>query len=113
MSLKFLLDENIPSSMFKFLKERKYDAFYVPKGAKDRDVAELAKRENAVLVTRDYDFANILLYPPQEFHGIIILKVHPPVAEKLISSMKSVLKATEDFRGKVFVVLEDRIRVLE
>lgn len=111
--MKFLLDENIPSSVFKFLKIRGYKAFYVPKGAKDRDVAELAKREKAVLVTRDYDFANILLYPPQEFHGIIILKVHPPVAEKLISSMKSVLKATEDFRGKVFVVLEDRIRVLE
>jgi|Deesub1362A_J573_1020465.scaffolds.fasta_scaffold01962_7 predicted nuclease of predicted toxin-antitoxin system len=113
MSLKFLLDENIPSSVFKFLKIKGYKAFYVPKGAKDRNVAELAKREKAVLVTRDYDFANILLYPPQEFHGIIILKVHPPVAEKLISSMKSVLKAAEDFRGKVFVVLEDRIRVLE
>jgi len=62
MSLKFLLDENIPSS---------------------------------------------------EFHGIIILKVHPPAAEKLISSMKSMLKTKEDFRGKIFVVLEDRIRVLE
>ncbi len=62
MSLKFLLDENIPSSVFKFLKIKGYKAFYVPKGAKDRDVSELAKREKAVLVTRDYDFANILLY---------------------------------------------------
>ncbi|GBE55026.1 MAG TPA: hypothetical protein ENH28_08440 [Euryarchaeota archaeon] len=66
-----------------------------------------------MLLTRDYDFANILLCPPQDFHGIIILKVHPPVVEKLISSLESVLKATEDFRGKVFVVMEDRIRVLE
>ena len=111
--MKLLLDENIPISVFKFLKERRYEAFYVPKGAKDRDVAELARRDRAVLLTRDYDFANMLLYPPQDFYGIIILKVHPPVAEKLISSLKSVLKATEDFGGKVFVVTEDRIRVFE
>ncbi|HEQ78556.1 MAG TPA: hypothetical protein ENI78_02915 [Euryarchaeota archaeon] len=69
MPLKLLLDENIPISVFKFLKERRYEAFYVPQGAKDRDVAELAKRDKAVLLTRDYDFANILLYPPQDFHG--------------------------------------------
>jgi len=111
--LKFLLDENIPTSVFKFLKERKYDVFYVSKGAKDRDVAELAKREKAVLVTRDYDFANVLLYPPGEFYGIIILKVHPPLAEKLIGSMENILKAEEVFKGRVFIVLEDRIRVLE
>jgi len=39
--------------------------------------------------------------------------VHPPVAKKLINSLENVLKATEDFRSKVFVVLEDRIRVFE
>ncbi len=70
--------------MFKFLKERRYEAFYVPEGAKDRNFAELARRDKAVLLTRDYDFANILLYPPQDFHGIIIRKIHPPVTEKLI-----------------------------
>ena len=31
MSLKLLLDENIPISVFKSLKERRYEVFYVPK----------------------------------------------------------------------------------
>ena len=41
----------------------------------DSAVASAALAENRVIVTRDFDFANVLLYPPEKYPGIIVLKV--------------------------------------
>ena len=38
----FLLDENIPKSVKKFLEGKGLSVDYVPKGAKDREVTSLA-----------------------------------------------------------------------
>ncbi len=43
--------------------------------AQDNDIISWAKQHNAALITRDFDFANILNFPPQKNAGIIILKI--------------------------------------
>ena len=35
----------------------------------------LALREECILVTRDYDFANPISFPPKQFYGIIVLHI--------------------------------------
>ncbi len=44
MSLKFLLDENVPYSTYRYLKSRGFKVSYVPSGIRNKEVAELAKR---------------------------------------------------------------------
>ena len=74
----FLLDANIPYSA-KDLFEKPHKAFHVRdinlQHAKDSDIIEWAKQHKAALVTRDFDFANILNFPPKNNAGIIVLKI--------------------------------------
>ncbi|MFZ2603822.1 MAG: DUF5615 family PIN-like protein [Candidatus Omnitrophota bacterium] len=45
--------------------------------AADGEVIEIAKSKDAILVTRDRDFADISLYPPGTHRGIILLRITP------------------------------------
>lgn len=47
-----------------------------PKGVKNKGLASLVLNKGSVLLTRDYGFANTILYPKQ-LHGIIVLHIHP------------------------------------
>ncbi|WP_353739541.1 DUF5615 family PIN-like protein [Thermofilum sp.] len=85
--LKFLLDENVPRKVKEFLESVGYVAEYSTKGLKNSQLASIAISGKYVLVTRDSDFANTILYPPGQFNGIIVLRVHPPRAEKLIEGI--------------------------
>jgi len=77
--LKFLIDASIPRSTKTVINSFGHDAIDVrdvlPPVSPDSDIASLALRENRVIITRDHDFANILLYPPDKYPGIIVLKV--------------------------------------
>ncbi|ADT83434.1 DUF5615 family PIN-like protein [Thermococcus barophilus] len=63
-----LIRENIMSLRFLL------HAVHVPKGAKDSEVAKIAKSTNSILLTRDSDFANTLMYPRTSSLGSFFLK---------------------------------------
>ena len=112
-SSKFLLDENIPQSVRRFLERRGLKVAYVPKGITNHEVALLAVRSGATLVTRDSDFSNTLLYPPSQFHGIVVLKIHPPKPEKLIRGLERLITQFERLNHRLFIIEEDTITVVE
>ena len=111
--LKFLLDENIPKSVMNFLRSKKISVEYVPKGAKNSKVAEIAKEEKAVLITRDSDFANPLLYPPEKFYGIIVFQIHPPKSELLIKALSNFIEETNDFERRLFIINREGFKIIE
>lgn len=43
--------------------------------AADTDVIQLAVTENRILVTADFDFADVRNYPPANYPGIVVLSV--------------------------------------
>lgn len=74
----FLLDANMPYSA-KGLFANPHKAFHVRdmnlQNAQDNDIILWAKQHKAALITRDFDFANIINFPPKNNAGIIVLKV--------------------------------------
>jgi predicted nuclease of predicted toxin-antitoxin system len=80
---------------------------------RNRDLASLALNKGYILVTRDHDFANTILYPPKQFHGIIVLHIHPPKAEKLVKGMERLLAKVEIYEGKLLIVKDEVIEVVE
>ena len=80
---------------------------------KNRDLAALALRGGYVPVTREHDFADAVLYPPKRFHGIVVLRIHPPKAERLIEGIERLLAKVESYEGKLIIVREDAIEVFE
>lgn len=110
-NIKFLLDENIRIEVKEFLESKGFLTEYAPKGISNGKLASLAKEKKYVLVSRDHDFINSVLFPPNQFSGIIVLSVHPPTVEKLIKGSELLLSKVKEFEGKLFVVKEDEFEV--
>lgn len=76
--MKFLLDANIPYSATEIFASR-HDARHVRDigfaNAADEDIASWAKEHGAVIITRDLDFANTIVFPPEKHCGIIVIRV--------------------------------------
>ncbi|MDI6807238.1 MAG: DUF5615 family PIN-like protein [Candidatus Aenigmarchaeota archaeon] len=105
---RFLLDENIPRSVKKFLESKELSAEYAPKGISNTEIASLVKERELVLITRDKHFLNPNLFPPERFSGIIVFVIHPPKAEKLVKGLALLLEEVKEFKGKTFEVEEER-----
>ncbi len=111
--LKFLLDENVPKSVKTFLEHEGVPAEYGPKGVRNTEIISLSREKRSVLITRDSDFLDRLLYPPREFSGIIVFRIHPPIPEKLVNALSLLLQEVKEFKGKLFVVEEDGFEIME
>ena len=99
--------------MKNFLESKGYTVQYSPKSVRNRELASLALSKGYVLVTRDYDFANTISFPPKQFHGIIVFHIHPPKAEKLIKEMESLLAKLNDFGGKLLIIKDETVEIIE
>ena len=88
-------------------------AEYPPRDMKNRELASLTIRKRCILLTRDRDFANTIMYPPKQFHGIIVLNFHPPKAEKLIKEIESLLAKVKNYEGKLVIVKDGTFEIIE
>ena len=85
---------------------------FLPPAAPDSDVASLAVQENRIIITRDQDFANILLYPPERYPGIIVLRVHALKPAEMNRLIEIFLTANppELIRQSLIILEADRFR---
>ncbi len=112
--MKFLLDENVQKRVADYLTDQGVDV-KTTKGATDSQVAHLAQKEDRIPITYDSDFSNMLAYPPKDYPGIIILKIHPPILDKTTEALTRLLKKTEKagLKGKTVILKEDKYLVTE
>lgn len=110
---KLLCDENLPKKLVELLKEKGLEVKDAPVGASDNEVAALAKSEQRVIVTFDKHFATRWLYPPEEYCGIVFLKIRPPLLKTAASALLNLFNSvsSEEFNGRLFVVSEIGFRI--
>jgi predicted nuclease of predicted toxin-antitoxin system len=116
--MKFLLDANVPRSAGAVLRELGHEAADVrdalPAGADDAAVATLARTHQLVLVTRDFDFADIRNYPPEGYAGIVVLELpEDAVASRVNEVLKSFVSNAEllgRLGGRLAIVESWRVR---
>jgi predicted nuclease of predicted toxin-antitoxin system len=105
--IRFLIDENVRKEVAEFLKLCGHDVLVVSSGAKDEEIARLAKQTKRIILTHDQHFADILTYPPEEYSGIIRIKIHPPTSHAIIKALKDFLpQISRDKLDKKLVILE-------
>lgn len=112
--MRALIDEDVHIKVIGWLKEKGHDAVRVPSGTKNGAVIKLAQEESRVLITRDADFSDRFLYPPGQFKGIIVLKIHPPKLEKLLKALQQLFDEfpENNFNGKLIILEEEGCRLL-
>ena len=114
--MRFLVDENLPFSLIRLLRDAGHDTFDVAasplRSSPDERLWMLAARERRILITKDLDFPfpHIRPYPP----GLILIRVPDTfTGEQITRLFSKVLKASKpkDFEGRITVVLPGRTRV--
>jgi predicted nuclease of predicted toxin-antitoxin system len=117
--MKFLIDENLPDEVAELLRGDGHDAVsVVERGlakSDDPKLATLAKAESRAIVTADVDFAQMNIYPPQDFEGLVVLRLgHQGKShvQTVIRALLPLLKA-EALKGKLWIVEDERIRIRE
>jgi predicted nuclease of predicted toxin-antitoxin system len=122
MSLRFFIDQCVPRSVIESLRGVGHAVellrSHLPINAKDPDVIDCAQSLNAVLVTLNGDFADIINYPPAHFCGIIALQVrnHPESLPAIVMRLLTYLgehPEPEYYAGKLMLVEAHRIRIKE
>jgi predicted nuclease of predicted toxin-antitoxin system len=120
MDLRFFADHCISNAIIRMLREAGHEVFRLrdhrPTESPDAVVIASAQQFNAILLSLNGDFADIVTYPPANYQGIIALQVrnHPEVIPQLMARLQNYLSAHPDmhhYRGKLLVVEVHRIRV--
>lgn len=112
-----LLDHCVPRRYLHLLHEWDYDAVlmtdHIPADAPDPDVLALAEELDAVLLTVDMDFANILDYPPTDYGGLVVMRYRIEDEAELDETLKTALADLyrDDLRGVLVIVVPGRYRV--
>ena len=114
--MKFLLDANIPYSAKEVFSGHKivHVRDLGLEQATDEKIISWAEKNQAALVSRDFDFANILNFPSAKYYGIIILRLpHFYIAREIKRVLNSFLKKVDmqEIHGSTIIVEEGRYRV--
>ena len=115
--MKFKVDENLPIEAAELLGQAGHDAVTVLEqelgGRADPDIASICQRESRALVTLDTDFADIRAYPPQDFPGLVVLRLK---RQDKLHVLEALRRATpvfsrEPLQRHLWIVEEGRVRI--
>ncbi len=122
MSLRFFAEHCISSYVIQSLRDAGHEVLplqdYLQADSPDAVVIVKAQQLDAILISLNGDFADIVTYPPAKYKGIIALQIrnHPEVIPHLMERLKTYLSTHDDkghYPGKLFLVEMHRIRVRE
>jgi len=109
--MKFLIDANVPRLIGRSLIAQGYDIVDIrdveEPGIDDDSIFDIAQQAGRVILTRDQDFGNVLLYPPSSHAGIIVLKTRAQPSELIRDLLIDFLAEVSE--GEVFgslIILE-------
>ena len=115
--VKFLADENIPPVLVDFIRKRGFDiedVYNINKsGSSDEEIMETARAEKRILISFDKHFADIIKYPLYSHHGVIRIRIHPPLISSLIEAFEKFLNKFDlsTFQGTLVVLERNGFRI--
>jgi predicted nuclease of predicted toxin-antitoxin system len=117
--MRFLIDADLPrpaAALIRRLGHEASDVRDIGLGrATDAEVAAYARSNGLCLLTADFDFADIRVYPPQDYFGLVVLTL-PDNANRdfILHLIESFLLETEVLKrlpGRLAIVEAGRIRL--
>jgi len=115
--MKLKIDENLPIEAADLLRQAGHDAATASEqhlgGSPDSDIASVCLRERRALITLDTDFADIRAYPPEQFPGLIVLRLHRQEKTHVLEILDHLMRvlSREPLEQHLWIVEETRIRI--
>jgi len=122
MSLRIFADHCLSNFIMEKLREAGHLVFrlkdYIPQDSPDEIAIAQAQELDAIMLSLNGDFADIVTYPPESYKGIIALQVrnHPEIIPQLMARLVNYLSIHPEldyYTGKLFLMEVHRIRVRE
>ena len=116
--LKFVIDEDMPRSTAKLLIANGFDALDVRdcglRGKDDTAVFEFAQKNEAILLTGDLGFGNLLHFPVGTHSGIFIAHFPNEISSselnnQILTAFRSLKE--NDFRGNLLILEPGKLRI--
>jgi predicted nuclease of predicted toxin-antitoxin system len=116
--MRFLIDANLPRAVIAVVQSLGHQAEFARDiglaSATDEQIAKHALQYSAALLTRDLDFADIRQYPPDQYSGIVVLRLPDiAVAEEIAAAVNRFLSVPgfiASLAGRLAIVEGDRVR---
>lgn len=115
--MSVLLDHCVPRKYFRLLQSWGYAVTllseHVSPDAADIDVITLAQTLDAILLTVDLDFANVLTYPPGDYAGIVVMRYEASNEDLLSATLQQALADLyrDPLRGVLVIIEPTRYRM--
>ena len=120
MSLRFFSDQCVPAEITNTLRRHGHQVTLLrevlPIRSLDPVVIARARELDAVLVSLNGDFADIVAYPPARHLGIVAIQLHnhPEIIPQLMERLVAFLDGHRDqefYGGKLFLIEVHRVRI--
>jgi predicted nuclease of predicted toxin-antitoxin system len=111
------MDENLHPDLAEYFRQHGHDAATVwdegLRGASDPFILNKCRDEGRTLLSFDLGFADIRVYPPDQYPGLIVLRLENQTRQKLmeIAPMILDLLGKEPLVGHLWIVDEFSVRV--
>ena len=117
--MDFLIDASLPRSTASTVQKHGHQAVDVRDvglgGSPDPDIAAQAQAHRLCLLTRDYDFADIRNYPPDQYAGIVVVELPAnatsAVINQLIADFLQLPTVLSQLPGRLAIVEPGRVRL--
>ncbi len=120
MALRFFADHCISNFIIETLRNAGHEVLrlkdHMAADSPDPAVISKAQELDAVLISLNGDFSDIVMYPPEKYKGIISLQVrnHPEIIPQIMFRLTDFLSSHSDmgyYAGKLFLTEVHRIRI--
>jgi predicted nuclease of predicted toxin-antitoxin system len=115
--MRFKIDENLHADAAALLAAEGHDVETVHSegltGNDDAVIAAHCQAESRVLVCLDLDFADIRVYPPADYAGIIVLRLGNQSRRHVLRVLRGLLGwfNREPLAGRLWIVSEADVRI--
>ena len=115
--MKFKVDEDLPTDVATVLQSAGHEAETIHQegmtGWADEDIGRHCQKEERALVTLDLGFADVRAYPPDQYAGLLVLRVRRQDKGHILSVLSAMvpLLHQEQLQGRLWIVEEWRVRI--
>lgn len=117
--MKFKVDENLPGEAAEALRQVGHDASTVGEqglsGGHDAVLVGVCRQEGRALLTLDLNFADIRLYPPQNYAGLVVLRLRRQDKPYVLQVVDRLIPMFDEevLEQRLWIVEDNRVRIRE
>jgi len=115
--VRFKIDENLPPDAAALLQKSGHDALTVwdqgLQGRPDLPIASVCQEEQRIFITLDLDFADIRADPPDQYSGLIVMRLSDQSRAHVLRTLQGLLPVLkyETIEGRLWIVDENAVRI--